>query len=130
MYNLSQNLSLLFLSSNEKIYAKSSVQVKIYSTENIPAPSASDIIVTDKGAVGKDIEIRLRVSGPISETTKTESLTIPVEIINTGQELDEQGVRDAVGSKVYNVKTVVYKDGDVKKEKTGQVNAGSNVEID
>ena len=130
MYNLRQNLSLLFLSSNEKIYAKSSVQVQIYSTESIPAPSASDIIVTDKGVVGKDIEIRLRVSGPISQTPKTESLTIPVEIINTGQELDEQGVRDAVGSKVYNVTTVVYKDGDVKKEKTGELNSGSNVEID
>ena len=130
MYNLSQNLSLLFLSSNEKIYAKSSLQVQIYSTENIPAPSVSDIIVTDKGAVGKDIEIRLRVIGPASGTAKTESLTIPVEIINTGQELDEQGVRDAVGSKVYNVTTVVYKDGTVKKEKTGTLNSGSKVEID
>lgn len=106
------------------------MQVQIYSTENIPTPSASDIIVTDKGAVGKSIEIRLKVIGPASGAAKTESLTIPVEIINANQELDEQGVRDAVGSKVYNVKTVVYKDGTVKNEKTGELNSESKVEID
>ncbi len=130
MYNLSQNLSLLFSRTTEKIYAKASLQIQIYTTESIPYPPSEDIIITDKGALGKDIEIRLKVKGPISETIKTESLTVPVEIINAGEELDEQGVRNEVGSKVYNVTTIVYKDGSVKKEKSGTLTSGSDVEID
>ena len=130
MYELNQKLSILFLSSSEKIYAKAVVGVTISSTENIPYPPAEDIIVTDRGSIGKDIEIRLRVNGTVSETTKIESLLIPVEIINAGEELDEQGVRDAIGRKVYNVTTVVYKDGSAQKEKSGTLNSGSNVEID
>ena len=130
MYELNQTLSIQFLSSTEKIYAKAVDRVSISSTENISYPPAEDIIVTDRGSIGKDIEIRLRVTGTVSETTKIESLTIPVEIIDASEELDEQGVRNAIGNKVYNVTTVVYKDRSAQKEKSGTLNSGSNVEID
>lgn len=130
MYEQIQRLSILFLRSTEKIYARASVRVTLYANENIPYPSADDIIVTDRGSLGKDIEIRLRVNGTDSGTSKTESLTIPVEIIDAGEELDEQGVRDAIGTKVYNVTTAVLKDGIQKDSKSGVLNNNSKVEIE
>jgi len=105
MYVPNQSLSILYSTSTQKIYAKSSIVVSISSTENIPYPPPGDIIITDKGSVGKDVDIRLRVSGPVSEKTKNVSLVVVAEILNPGQELDEQGVRNYIGSQVFNIST-------------------------
>jgi len=130
MYVPSQNLSILYSASTQKIYTKSSIAVSISSTENIPYPSPGDIIVTDKGAVGKDVDIRLRVNGPVSEKTKNVSLVVLAEILNPGQELDEQGVRNYIGSQVFNVAATVYKDGSPQGSTTGTLTSSSKVEID
>jgi len=130
MYELKQGLCAFFLNSTEKIYAKSSIQVRIYSTENIPSPTSRDIIITDKGAEGKDIIIILNVGGDVSQTTKNEYLEVPVEIIDAGQELDEQGVRDEIGSKVYNVTVRVVKDNVEKSADGGKITNKSTIEIE
>jgi hypothetical protein len=130
MYELSQSLSALFLESTEKIYVKSSVDVTLYSSEYIPPPGARDIIIIDRGSLGKDITIRLNVQGQASGGIKTESLSIPVEVIDAGQQLDEQGVRDTIGSKIYNVTARVFKGGVEESGETGNVTKESDVEIE
>ncbi|MEE4255525.1 MAG: hypothetical protein V2I47_00660 [Bacteroidales bacterium] len=129
MYELSQNLCALFLESTEKIYAKSSVEVTIYTTEDIPQPTAQDIIILDKGSLGKDITIRLNVTGTISEEIQTKSLTIPVPVIDVGHNLNEQGVRDEIGPKVYNVTVKVYKNNTEKSSNDNNVDKKSEVEL-
>ena len=79
---------------------------------------------------GKDIEIRLRVHGIQAELARYQELIIPVEILNTVQTLDEQGVRDAVGNKVYSVTTSVYKDNVLQKSTSGTATQSSDVEIE
>lgn len=130
MYELNQSLCALFLESTEKIYAKSSVEVTIYTTEDIPQPTSQDIIILDKGSLGKDITIRLNVTGTISEEIQTKSLTIPVPVIDAGQKLDEEGVRTTIGSKVYNVTTLVFKNNVQESNKSGSVTNKSEVEIE
>lgn len=130
MYELSQSVCALFLTSTEKIYTKSSVDVSIYSTENIAQPTSQDIIILDKGSQGKDITIKLTVTGMVSEQIQTKSLTIPVPVIDVGHNLNEQGVRDEIGSKVYSVTVKVYKDGTQKSSEVEDVNRKSDVEID
>jgi hypothetical protein len=130
MYELSQRLSLLFLTSTAKIYAQAKVRATISIMENIPDPSPQDITITSNASGGKDIEIKLRAIGTPALETQTLSKTIDVDIINAGQELDEQGVRDAVGSKVYNVTTKLYKGEVLKDSKQNELTNESNVEID
>ena len=130
MYELNQSLCALFLNLTEKIYTKSSVDVTIFSNENIPQPTARDIVVVDRGALGKDITIKLNVQGQASGGIKTAELEISTEIIDAGQKLDEQGVRNAIGTKVYNVTTKVFKDNVEKSSQTGKVNDESDVEIE
>jgi len=129
MYELSQNLCALYLESTEKIYAKSSVGVTIYTTEDIPQPTAQDIIVVDKGSLGKDITIRLNVTGTVSEEIQTKSLTIPVPVIDAGHNLNEQGVRDEIGPKVYNVNVKVFKNNTEKSSNDNKVDKKSEVEL-
>lgn len=130
MYELSQSVCALFLTSTEKIYTKSSVGVTIYSTEDIAQPSSQDIIVLDKGSQGKDITIKLTVTGSISEETQIKSLTIPVEVIDVGHQLDEQGVRDEIGSKTYNVTVKVYKNTTEKSSDKQKIDNKSNIDIE
>jgi len=130
MYELNQSLCALFLNLTKKIYTKSSVDVTIFSNENIPQPTARDIVVVDRGALGKDITIKLNVQGQASGGIKTAELEISTEIIDAGQKLDEQGVRNAIGTKVYNVTTKVFKDSVEKSSQTGKVNDESDVEIE
>jgi len=130
MYNPNQSLSILYSTSTQKIYAKSSIVVSISKTEDIPYPPTGDIIITDRGSVGKDVDIKLRVNGPISEKTYNKNLVVPVEILDPGQELDEQGVRNYIGSQVFNVTTTVYKDNKPKGSTTGVLTSNSDVEID
>lgn len=130
MYEPRQRLSLLYITAHKKIYVKASILVTLSADENIPYPPPEDIIVTDQGASGKDIEIRLRVHGAQAERAKYQELIIPVEIMNPGQVLDEQGVRDAIGSKVYNVATTVYKDNVPQKSASGTATQNSDVEIE
>lgn len=130
MYELSQRFSLLFKSSTEKIYAKTSARVTISTTESIPDPSGQDITTTPNASGGKDIEINLRVLGSPSVQTQDITKVIEVEIIDAGESLDEQGVRDAVGTKEYNITTGVYKNEVLQSSKSGKLNADSKVEID
>jgi len=130
MYELNQSLCALYLESTEKIYAKSSVEVTIYTTEDIPQPTSQDIIILDKGSLGKDITIRLNVTGTISEEIQTKSLTIPVPVIDAGQKLDEEGVRTTIGSKVYNVTTLVIKNNVQESNESGSITNKSEVEIE
>lgn len=130
MYEPRQRLSLLYILAHKKIYVKASILVTLSADENIPYPPPEDIIVTDQGASGKDIEIRLRVHGTQSLRAKYQELIIPVEVLNPGQILNEQGVRDAVGSKVYNVATAVYKDNVQQKSTSGTATQTSDVEIE
>lgn len=129
MYDPRQRLSLLYILAQNKIYVKATILVPLSSDENIPYPPPEDIIVTDQ-VIGKDIEIRLRVYGIQAERAKYQELIIPVEILDTSQILDEQGVRDAVGSKVYNVTTAVYKDNVEQKSTSGTATQTSDVEIE
>jgi hypothetical protein len=129
MYELSQSLCALFLESTEKIYAKTSVEVTIYTTEDIPQPTSQDIIILDKGSLGKDITIRLNVTGTISEEIQTKSLTIPVPVIDVGHNLNEQGVRDEIGPKVYNVTVKVFKNNTEKSSNDNKVDKKSEVEL-
>ena len=114
MYELSQEVCLVFKAADEKIYARSIDEVTISTTENIPDPPASDITTTPNSTGGLDIEIILRVLGSPSIPTQVVTKTVDVEIIDAGEELDKEGVRRAVGSKVYNVTVEVYK-GETKK---------------
>ena len=109
MYEIRQQLCLLFKESTEKIYAKTTAQVTISTTENIPDPTSQDITTTPNSSGGKDIEVNLRVLGSPSVQTQEVTKIIEEEIIDAGEPLDEQGVRDAVGSKLYNVTVNVYK---------------------
>jgi len=129
MYELSQSLCALYLESTEKIYAKSSVEVTIYTTEDIPQPTSQDIIILDMGSLGKDITIRLNVTGTISEEIQTKSLTIPVPVIDVGHNLNEQGVRDEIGPKVYNVTVKVFKNNTEKSSNDNKVDKKSEVEL-
>jgi hypothetical protein len=130
MYEPNQSLSILYLTSTQKIYTKASVVVSIYSTENIPYPPSGDIIITDRGSVGKDVDIKLTVNGAVSERTKNESLVVKAEILNPGQELNEQGVRNYIGSQVFNVTTTVYKNNKPQGSNTGVLTSESDIEID
>lgn len=130
MYEINLDLCALFLKSSEKIYAKSTVQVTISSTENIPAPTSRDIIISDLGPLGKDIVIRLNVYSASPGAPNSDTLDIPVEIIDAGGVLDEQGVRDAIGNKVYNVTVRVFKNNVQKSEEGGAVNNSSKVELE
>lgn len=129
MYEPRQRLSLLYIAAQNKIYVKATILVPLSSDENIPYPPPEDIIITDQ-VIGKDIEIRLRVHGISAEIARYQELIIPVEILNTVQTLDEQGVRNAVGSKVYNVVTTVYKDNVPQKSTSGTATQSSDVEIE
>ncbi len=129
MYEQELYTDILYITAQQKIYARTSDQVTIFSTQSIPYPQQGDIIITDHGASGKDIEIRLKVMGPVSETTKTEELVIPVEILQTSRELDEQGVRDLIGSKVYNITCMVYKDNVLQDSESGGATQNSNIEL-
>jgi hypothetical protein len=129
MYEQLLYLDILYLISEQKIYARATDQVTVFSTQSIPYPREDDIIVTDHGESGKDIEIHLTVTGPVSETTRTGELVIPVEILQTEEELDEQGVRNLIGSKVYHVSCIVYRDHVVQNSKSDQVARNTNVEI-
>lgn len=130
MYELSQHLCALFLESTEKIYTKSTVNVTLYSSEYIPQPGSRDIIIIDRGSLGKDITIKLNVQGQAAGGIKTESLEIPVEIIDAGQPLDEQGVRDEIGSRIYNVNAKVFKADIEESSEKKEVNRNSEVEIE
>ena len=130
MYELSQHLCALFLESTEKIYTKSTVNVTLYSSEYIPQPDARDIIIIDRGSLGKDITIKLNVQGQAAGGIKTESLEIPVEIIDAGQPLDEQGVRDEIGNRIYNVTAKVFKAAIEESSDKNEVNRNSEVEIE
>ena len=90
MYEQELYTDILYIAAQQKIYARTSDQVTIYSTQSIPYPQQGDIIITDHGASGKDIEIRLKVMCSVSEATKTEELVIPVEILQTSRELDDR----------------------------------------
>ena len=63
MYEVRQQVCLLFKNSTEKIYAKSTASVTISVTESIPDPSAQDITTTPNSTGGDDIEIKLNVTG-------------------------------------------------------------------
>ena len=130
MYELSQSVCALFLTSTEKIYTKSSVDVTIYSTEDIAQPGSQDIIILDKGSQGKDITIKLTVTGTVSEQIQTKSLTIPVEVIDVGHQLNEQGVRDEIGSKVYSVTVKVFKNNTEKSSNDEKIDKKTEVVID
>lgn len=130
MYEPRQGLSILYLTIQKKIYAKASILVTLSSTEYIPYPLAEDIIITDKGVLGKDVEIRLRVYGTVTENTKYQELIIPVEILDPGQILDEQGIRDAIGNQVFNITTRVYKNNIPLKSTTGTLSQNSDIEIE
>lgn len=130
MYELSQSVCALFLTSTENIYTKSSVDVSIYSTEDIAQPSSQDIIILDKGDLGKDITIKLTVTGTVSEEIQTKSLTIPVPVIDVGHQLNEQGVRDEIGSKIYRVSVRVFKNNVLKSSEDDDVDKKSEIEID
>lgn len=129
MYEQELYIDILYITAQQKIYARTSDQVTIYSTQSIPYPQQGDIIITDHGASGKDIEIHLKVTGQVSETTRTEELLIPVEILQTSRELDEQGVRDLIGSKVYNITCMVYKDNVLQDSESGGATQNSNIEL-
>jgi hypothetical protein len=130
MYELSQEVCLVFKSAIEKIYARSIDDVTISTTENIPDPPAQDITVTPNSSGGKDIEIILRVLGSPSIQTQEVTKTVDVEIINAGEILDEQGIRRAVGSKIYNITVKVYKNGNVQSTDDKKVNNKSKVIIE
>jgi hypothetical protein len=130
MYELSQEVCLVFKSAFEKIYARSIDDVTISTTENIPDPPAQDITVTPNSSGGKDIEIILRVLGSPSIQTQEVTKTVDVEIINAGEILDEQGIRRAVGSKIYNITVKVYKNGNVQSTDDKKVNNKSKVIIE
>jgi hypothetical protein len=130
MYELSQEVCLVFKTPTEKIYARSVDDVTISTTENIPDPSAQDIAVTPNSTGGKDIEIILRVLGSPSIPTQVVTKTVDVEIIDAGEELDEEGVRTAVGSKVYNITVKVYKNGTVQSTSEEGVSDKSKVIIE
>jgi len=130
MYEPRQRLSILYLTFQKKIYAKASILVTLSSGEYIPYPVAEDIIITDRGALGKDVEIRLRVYGTVTENTKYQELIIPVEILDPGQILDEQGIRDAIGDQVFNITTGVYKNNTPLKSTTGTISQNSDIEIE
>jgi hypothetical protein len=127
MYELSQEVCLVFKTSTEKIYARSIDDVTISTTENIPDPPSQDITVTPNSSGGMDIEIKLRVLGSPSIQTQVVTKTIDTEIIDAGEILDKEGVRRAVGTKVYNVTARVYKGGDLENEDEKEVNQGSKV---
>jgi len=127
MYELSQEVCLVFKTSTEKIYARSIDDVTISTTENIPDPPSQDITVTPNSSGGKDIEIKLRVLGSPSIPSQVVTKTIDTEIIDAGEILDKEGVRRAVGTKVYNVTARVYKGGDLENEDEKEVNQGSKV---
>jgi hypothetical protein len=130
MYEPKLRLKLLYITAQKKIYLKASILVTLGSDQSIPYPPPGDIIVSDQGAIGKDIEIRLRVLGTHFDKAKYQELVIPVEIMNPGQVLDEQGVRDAIGSKVYNVSTTVYKDNVPQQSTSSEATRDSDVEIE
>ncbi len=130
MYEPRQKLSILYLTVQKKIYAKVSILVTLGSGEYIPYPLAEDIIITDKGVLGKDVEIRLRVYGTESESTKYQEFIIPVEILDPGQILDEQGIRNAIGNQVFNITTKVYKNNMPLKSTTGTISKNSDIEIE
>lgn len=129
MYEQELYPDILYLIASQKIYARATDQVTIYSTQSIPYPRQDDIIVTDHGESGKDIEIHLRVTGSVSEHGRTEELVIPVEIFQISGELDEQGVRNLIGSKDYNITCMVYKDNVLQDSKSGVVTQNSNIEL-
>jgi len=130
MYEPRQRLSSLYLTAQEKIYAKVSILVALSSSEYIPYPLPGDIIITDKGESGKDVEIRLRVYGSVSENTKYQELIIPVEILDPGQDLDEQGIKNAIGNQVFNITTKVYKNNVPLESTTGTISQNSDIEIE
>ena len=130
MYEPRQRLSILYLTTQQKIYAKVSIMVTLSSDEYIPYPLPEDIIITDKGESGKDVEIRLRVYGTVSENTKYQELIIPVEILDPGQDLDEQGIRNAIGDQIFNITTKVYKNNVPLKSATGTISKDSDIEIE
>jgi hypothetical protein len=130
MYELRQQVCLLFKGSTEKIYAKTTAQVTISTTENIPDPTSQDITTTPNSSGGIDIEIDLRVLGSPSIPTQEVTKVIEEEIIDAGEPLDEQGVRDAVGSKEYNVTVNVYKGSTKKSSKDKKINNTSKVIIE
>ena len=127
MYELSQEVCLVFKTSTEKIYARSIDEVTISTTENIPDPPSQDITVTPNSSGGKDIEIKLRVLGSPSIQTQVVTKTIDTEIIDAGEILDKEGVRRAVSSKVYTLTTKVYKGEALENEDEKEVNQGSKV---
>jgi hypothetical protein len=127
MYELSQEVCLVFKTSTEKIYARSIDDVTISTTENIPDPPLQDITVTPNSSGGRDIEIKLRVLGSPSIQTQVVTKTIDTELIDAGELLDKEGVRRAVGTKVYNITARVYKGGDLENEDEKEVNQGSKV---
>ena len=130
MYEPRQRLSILFLTSSKKIYAKVSILVTLGSSEYILYPPTEDIIVTNRGSEGKDVEIRLRVYGTVSESSKYQELIIPVEILNPGQVLNEEEIRNAIGSQVFNVTSGVYKNSTLMKSTTGIITRNSDLEIE
>ena len=130
MYEPRQRLSILYLTAQKKIYAKVSILVTLSSGEYIPNPLPEDIIITDKGELGKDVEIRLRVYGTVSENTKYQELIIPVEILDPRQVLDEQGIRNAIGDQVFNITTRMYKNNTPLKSTTGTISKNSDIEIE
>ena len=130
MYELRQQVCLLFKNSTKKIYAKSTASVTISVTESIPDPSAQDITTTPNSTGGEDIEIKLHVNGEPTLQTQNVEKEIEAEIIHVGEPLSEQGVRDEVGTKEYNVTVEVYKDGVKKSSKEKKLTRSSNVEID
>jgi len=130
MYELNQEVCLVFKSTDEKIYARSIDEVTISTTENIPDPPAQDIIITPNGTGGKDIEIKLRVLGSPSIPTQVVTKTVDVEIIDAGEELDTEGVRRAVGTKVYNVTTSIYKGETEKSSSSKDLTKESKVKIE
>jgi hypothetical protein len=130
MYEPTQSLVILYRRDTMKIYARAVINVSISSTESIPYPSQDDIVITDMGAAGKDIEIDLHVSGTASGGSRDEELTVTVPVLDPGEELDEQGVRDAIGTQVFNVNTIVYKDNEKKGGTSGSLDSSSNIIIE
>ncbi|MEN8225974.1 MAG: hypothetical protein ABFS05_11520 [Bacteroidota bacterium] len=130
MYELRQQVCLLFKNSTEKIYAKSTAIVTISVTESIPDPSSQDIIITGNSTGGKDIEIKLHVNGEPTLQPQNVEKEVEVEIIDAGEPLNEQGVRDAVGSKLYNVTVNVYKGSNIESSKEKEINENSTVIIE
>jgi hypothetical protein len=127
MYELRQQVCLLFKESTEKIYAKTTAQVTISTTESIPDPGSQDITVTPNSSGGKDIEIDLRVLGSPSVQTQDVTKEVEVEIIDAGEPLDKEGVIRAVGSKEYDITAKVYKGESLENEDEKKVDKNSKV---